>query len=477
MGPSLEDTHLLTSPFNIPNQDIPISDILSRWSESHVLHPAIIIVPRTEQDILSAILFARRNNLRVLVASGGHGASVPVDPRTLYLDMKSFKTVDVHPGEQTVEVGGGVLTGELIRELSSRGFYTGVVNSNAVGVVGALLGGGNTSQNGLLGWASDNVLSFRIITAEAASPLQVSSSSASPDELSLFHALCGAGHGLGVITSVTLRVYPVSNLDVTDGGPSVWTRTLVLPPSAIDLAAKALLSLQPPPKPMNIILGFARSPVNGSPVLILTSTYYGPSSEAEPQATSAGLFSPLLLSLALQSSTTLTPLSQINDAVEPVNTPGGYKTMVASRIRSLSPETTTLLFNLWLSTTENHPLSRRSTVFLHNFNPEKLIQGGETAHPSRGLFVEARDRGLSAIFSATCQDEATSRALEPYLDEMLSLSRRDDDPAVDPPRGFPNAMKRGADLGELFVDETLEELARVKKRWDPEGLFWSPFER
>src|ERR1700753_3948570 len=68
-------------------------------------------------------------------------------------------------------------------------------NSNAVGMVGAFVGGGSSAWNGIHGFAIDNVLSIRLVTASC-SILTLAPGSSDPDEAALFNALCGAGHGL-----------------------------------------------------------------------------------------------------------------------------------------------------------------------------------------------------------------------------------------------------------------------------------------
>jgi len=40
-----------------------------------------------------------------------------------------------------------------------------------------------------------------------------------------------------------------------------------------------------------------------------------------------------------------------------------------------------------------------------------------------------------------------------------------------------NNMRPHTKLGELFEEEAIQELRRVKNIWDPENLFWSPWFR
>ena len=92
---------------------------------------------------------------------------------------------------------------------------TVVANSGAVGMVGMMLGGGFSPFTGLHGLAIDHIQSVEMITASGR--IIDLSLSSSGDEGALFHILAGGGHGLGVITNMSLRVFPISQLRLDDG--------------------------------------------------------------------------------------------------------------------------------------------------------------------------------------------------------------------------------------------------------------------
>ncbi|PNY29110.1 6-hydroxy-D-nicotine oxidase [Tolypocladium capitatum] len=468
MAPSILGTDALSCPFVIPNHDTPLGDVLPRWTESYLSHPAIIMTPNTEIDVASAIRLAKQNGFRLIPGGGGHGTTVPIDSKTVYLDMKAFKSIKLAKSSGTVQLGAGVLTGELLQSLIADGRYTTIPNSNAVGVVGALLGGGNTSQNGLHGFMVDNVLSFRLMTAEGKT-VEVGSSSAG-EELALFHALCGAGHGLGVITAATMKTYPIVDLGLSEN--RVWTRTLIFPPPALKDAAEAFVAVHNPAEPLNLQVTFLRSPPGtpaaGSPIIMLSATYYGPPADAEKAA--AGLFDANLVQKAIKADTALVPLSHINDGLEPLNAHGGFKSMVAARLRALKPESISASFAAWAQTTEKLPDTGRTVFVFHRFNPTKLQSNGATEQ-GKEKFLESRDRGFTAMALTWCYSPDSRDKLAALMDEVLSVWRRGETCAA---RTFPNTMKLGADLAELYDDERIHELQRVRKTWDAEGVFWSP---
>lgn len=475
-------TNLLTCPFSIPDPKASATKILSRWSDTLVdSPPAIIITPNTDQDVVSAIKFAQLNNLTVIPAGGRHNAAIPITSSTLYLDLVNLKSIQLDKQNSKVHIGGGVLTGDVMRYLAQEGYFTSLANSNAVGVIGCLLGGGNCSQNGLIGWMADNVVSFRVVTASG-DILQVSSSSQG-EELALFNALCGTGHGLCVVVSATMTAYPLSSLNLSpaskdDPSPSIWTRTLVFPPTAIDSAIDAFLAASPPPEPMNVIFGFSRGPPGtpfaGKPIVLLTSTYYGPASEAEASSVGAILFNPSLVGKAVKADTVHVPFANANNAFEPMNVHGGFKSMSSNRFARLSPQALKDAYGKYLAVTDKYPDAVRSALMFHSFNPSKLAEIGATPEGKR-RFVEARDRGFCTIGVMWSSEPATRDALAVLYDEAVTVLQKDDEEAGLPRRVFPGINKFLPGRRDLLSQEKLAELDRLQEKWNGDGLFWSPY--
>ncbi len=94
------------------------------------------------------------------------------------------------------------------------------------------------------------------------------------EERTLFNALCGAGHGLGIVTSVIMKAFSIRNLRMTDD--SIWSRSIVFPPAAMETAAEAFVGFSDPAPPLSIVLLCTRAPatapVPGAPMLILTAS-------------------------------------------------------------------------------------------------------------------------------------------------------------------------------------------------------------
>lgn len=99
---------------------------ISRWSNTG-LSPngcAVIVVPSTEEDIISIVKFAAGNNLKVLPTAGKHGSFLPINERCIYLDLEMFDTVGLIEELGCVNIGGGVVAGRMCSALAEQGWYT-----------------------------------------------------------------------------------------------------------------------------------------------------------------------------------------------------------------------------------------------------------------------------------------------------------------------------------------------------------------
>lgn len=133
----------------IPSPQTPLHEILDRWSATPQHLPALVVVPNSEQDVIDAIKYAKEAGLVIAVGGGGHGF-VALSAKTLYLDMKDINEVVLDEKAGQVRVGGGALTGRVIETCTNAGFYTTWTNSNGVGMVGSVLGGGSVGASQLL---------------------------------------------------------------------------------------------------------------------------------------------------------------------------------------------------------------------------------------------------------------------------------------------------------------------------------------
>ncbi|CAK7234063.1 hypothetical protein SCUCBS95973_008807 [Sporothrix curviconia] len=452
-----------------------VKDHITRWSESYVSLPAVIVTPKTEADIQLSLQYALDNGLRVVDAGGGHGSFVPVTAKTLYLKTEQFKSIDVDETASTVTIGGGVLTGELFTALTTRSFYTMLPNSHAMGVVGAVLGTGNNPFNSLHGLMADNINGARIVTAKDGkiSSHDITGTSTNSEECALLSAISGAG--LGVIVSMQLKIFRVADLSL-DNGNHIWQRRVIYPGFAIRDAAELFVSLLPVQGPAAAVMLFARSPPNsprpGSPIVIVIGSYYGPAAVAEQLAFAKAIQSPDLAAKSVVAVTEGAPLTTINDATVPFNAVSGSKNIDGTFLHGIDAERIVDLFGQYVSYTEGQPERHMSYTVISAWDKTKAEELGNTAE-RKDNFVVSRGRSVLQVNTtwSTKVDTASEEAARTFMLKMKEIATRGE---TGPEIGFPNGLAFPATLCDYYPKNKVEELQAIKALRDPKGLFWSP---
>jgi FAD/FMN-containing dehydrogenase len=160
------------------------------------------------EDVARCIQYAAERNAPLAVRAGGHsflGWGACDDG--LVIDTTPIKEVVIDPATQTARVGGGVLTGELVEAAGAHELVAVQGQCSLVGVSGLTLGGGLGWLSGKHGASSDNLLAADVQMADGRLL------TASPREnADLFWAIRGGGGNFGVVTSMTLQLYPASEL-------------------------------------------------------------------------------------------------------------------------------------------------------------------------------------------------------------------------------------------------------------------------
>jgi len=176
----------------------------SIWNGMHDKRPAMIARCMNNEDVASAVTFARERNLLVAVRGGGHswpGKSICDDG--LMIDLSQLTGVKVDTDNSRAHVGGGALLGHIDQATLPHGLVTtaGVVSHTGVG--GFTLGGGFGRLNRKYGLAVDNLRSAEIVCADG--QVRTASADENPD---LFWAIRGGGGNFGVVTGFEFQLHP-----------------------------------------------------------------------------------------------------------------------------------------------------------------------------------------------------------------------------------------------------------------------------
>ncbi|KAF1950216.1 hypothetical protein CC80DRAFT_528968 [Byssothecium circinans] len=180
-------------------------------------YPEYAIKVTNVAQIQLAINFARASNLRLVIKNTGHcylGKSLGAGALSLW--MHKLKDIDFLPNYRgpgysgpALKLAAGVSVREVYEAAEKHGVTVLGAVSWSVGYAGGMItGGGQNPLAGIYGMAADHVVSFQIVTADGR--LRTVSEVENPD---LFWALRGGGGGtFGVITSVIIRAHPKMNV-------------------------------------------------------------------------------------------------------------------------------------------------------------------------------------------------------------------------------------------------------------------------
>lgn len=181
------------------------------WNPRTQRAPAAVVQCGHEEDAARAVEFARRHELEIAVRAGGHSHLAWGSSNGLVIDLYPLKQITIDADRRIVRAQAGVLSGEVARAASRHGLAPVLGQCPGVGATGLTLGGGLGWLSGLFGASCDNLLSARLITADART-LDVNGQT----DPNLFWALRGAGANFGVTTSFEARLHPVGQVVAGD---------------------------------------------------------------------------------------------------------------------------------------------------------------------------------------------------------------------------------------------------------------------
>jgi FAD/FMN-containing dehydrogenase len=254
------------------------------WNGAIDKYPALIVRCAGVSDVVSAVQFARAQELPVAVRGGGHSFSGNgTCDGGLVIDLSPMKRVQVDLVKRTAWAQPGLTLGEFVRETQALGLATPVGNVSTTGLAGLTLGGGIGWLMGEYGLTIDNLLAVEIVTAGG----QVLTASASK-HADLFWGVRGGGGNFGIVTDFKFQLHPV--------GPLLMG--MVVHP--LDRAREVLRLYRDftltAPDALTATAGFVALP-DGPPAVALAFCYCGPTDEGERLAEPIRAFGSPLLNL------------------------------------------------------------------------------------------------------------------------------------------------------------------------------------
>jgi FAD/FMN-containing dehydrogenase len=206
----------LKNPYFIHDQ-VGVTQTLG-WVDGWTFAPsAYAVAARNSRDVVAAVDFARKHNLRLVIKGGGHsylGTSNAPDSLLIWThDMDEITLHDAFvaasckdPPQPAVSIGAGAIWMHVYNAVTTKGGrYVQGGGCGTVGVAGLLQGGGFGSFSKQYGTACASLLEVEIVNSNG--EVRIANACNNSE---LFWALKGGGGGtFGVVTRVTLKTHPL----------------------------------------------------------------------------------------------------------------------------------------------------------------------------------------------------------------------------------------------------------------------------
>jgi FAD/FMN-containing dehydrogenase len=410
------------------------------WNGMIDRRPALVVRPTGAADVVTAVRFARAEELPIAVRSGGHsipGFSTCDDG--IVIDLSRMRGVRVDPERRTALANGGSLLGDLDHEAQAFGLVCPVGVISHTGAAGLTLGGGMGRLQRKFGLTIDNLLAADVVTADGR--LVHAGETENPD---LFWGLRGAGANFGIVTSLEYRLHPLER---------VITHGAVVHPvdRAKELAALVRDEVANGPDELALAYGLAHD--GGQPVAFAGALHCGPLEDAERDLATLRAFGP--------------PIADSFEARPYLAT------------QTMNDEAMA-----W-----GHRFSMKSAL-LHDL-PDDLIDrlAGHLARMPEGAHGEfsswAMGRAIGRVDEAATafagrdatywfaaeilwEDEALDESCRAWVRDALA----DAQPFATTGRYVNDVVETGVDVvRSIYGDAKYERLVALKRAWDPENVF------
>ena len=183
---------------------------LAAFNLSFRLTPDVVVAAASARDVEIAVAVAARSGTTIAVVGLGHGISKDI-LEGIAVTTRGLAHVDVDVQALTARVGAGTSWAQVLGAVTPFGLAALCGSAPGVGVVGYTLGGGIGPIARTYGFTADHVRSFEIVTP--ADGLITVTAESHPD---LFWALRGGKGGFGIVTALTVDLFPVR--EVYGGG-------------------------------------------------------------------------------------------------------------------------------------------------------------------------------------------------------------------------------------------------------------------
>lgn len=168
--------------------------------------PETIAEPRTIEDIINIVKYAKKVGKRITVSSGGHSFSANfMRNDAILILMKNFNQYQINKEQMTAKAQPGLGGSVLMKALYKEKLFFPAGHCKGVCIGGYLLQGGYGWNGTKLGIACQSIIAMDIVTADG--ELVHANEQQNAD---LFWAARGTGPGFfGIVVNFYLKLYPL----------------------------------------------------------------------------------------------------------------------------------------------------------------------------------------------------------------------------------------------------------------------------
>jgi len=325
------------------------------------------------------VQYCIRHNLQFLAQNGGNAWSTTfhIGNNDVVINLRGIRQIKFNADKTQVTLQGGAIVSEVINAAYGNDTQVLTGNCNCIGTLGAALGGGYSRLMGLYGFGVDNILSVNLVTPRG-DAIQVG-----PGDGDLWWALRGAGPNFGIVTSATMKAYPIP---AAQNG--AWLGPLVFTEDKIETLVQAIndLTLQPP---MAIFFNYVSIPPNNKAAVVAIPFYLN-GNEAEGRAAFSSIFAvgPVV------DKTGWSPYNQINAGSESFCIKGGRKPSYGAGFAKMDPPTWRAIWNQYNKFLQN-PGTEKTTVLVERYALQKAKSIGDAS--SSYAFRSSMEYNAAAI--------------------------------------------------------------------------------
>ena len=403
--------------------------------------PALIARCRNAGDVSRAILFANEHGLEIAVRGGGHNvAGRAVTEGGLMIDLAEMKRIEVDPEARTARAEGGVTWNEFNAVAGEHGLAVTGGAVSTTGIAGLTLGGGLGWLMGVQGFASDNLVSLELVTADG--EIRHVTHESHPD---LFWAVRGGGGNFGVATTFEYRLHPVAQVV---GGLAVHPFD-----AARDVLTFYREFTQSLPDELTAFAALAHAPDgSGAKIAAIAVCHVGPTEQAEADIAPVRAFGePAMVEIGPM------PYPVMNTLLDDAFPKGALNYWKANFVETFDNGVIDVVVKQFAAV----PSPMSAILFEH-------LHGEVTRIPVESAAVAQRDEGYNLLIPGVWMDPAetdvniawtreTYDALHPYFRAGRWLNYLGDDEPT-------NAIR--AAYGPNY-----ERLVEIKRKYDPGNVF------